>query len=99
MAIRMAVKTTFTLDEQTAREINLMAARLAKPKSQVIREAVREYNLKTDRLSESEKRRMLKLLVEYAKQPPEKTQAEVDCELRAIRESRRRGWSRPSDLR
>ena len=99
MAIIMAVKMTFSLDEETAREINVMAARLAKPKSQVIREAVREYNLKTDRLSESEKRRMLKLLEEYAKQPPEKTQAEVDRELRAIRESRRRGWSRPSDLR
>jgi len=90
---------TFTLDEATAREINSMAERLSKPKSEVIREAVHEYNLKTDRLSESERRRMLKLLEEYAKRPPEKTRADVDRELREIRQSRRRGWSRPSDLR
>lgn len=99
MAISMAVKMTFSLDEETVREINVMAARLAKPKSQVIREAVREYNLKTDRLSESEKRRMIKLLEEYAKQPQTRTQAEADRELRQIRRSRREGWGRPSDHR
>jgi metal-responsive CopG/Arc/MetJ family transcriptional regulator len=99
MAISMAVKMTFSLDETTVEALNRTAGRLAKPKSEVVREAIREYDAKSDRLSETEKRRMLKLLQEYSKQPAEKTRAEVDRELRAIRESRRRGWSRPSDLR
>ena len=90
---------TFTLDETTVKEINATAARLHKPKSEVIREAVHEYHLRSDRLSESERRRMLKLLNEYMKLPPTRTDAEVDRELRELRESRRRGWSRPSDTR
>ncbi len=99
MAIYMAVKMTFTLDEKTAREINSIAARLSKPKSQVIREAVHEFNLKTDRLTESERQRMVRALKEIMSRPPTRTQAEVDRELRDIRRSRRTGWSRPSDLR
>lgn len=95
----MALKMTFTLDDATVRKINAIASRTSKPKSEVIRDAVEEYNVKTDRLSEAERHRMVKLLEEYSKQPPEKTKAEVDRELREIRESRRRGWSRPSDLR
>lgn len=90
---------TFTLDDRTVQEINSMAARLSKPKSEIVREAVHELNAKTDRLSESERQRMVKLLKDYMKRPAEKTQAEVDRELREIRQSRRRGWSRPSDLR
>jgi metal-responsive CopG/Arc/MetJ family transcriptional regulator len=99
MAISMAVKMTFSLDETTVEALNRTAGRLAKPKSEVVREAIREYDAKSDRLSESEKRRMLKVLEELMKQPQTRTQAEADRELREIRRSRREGWGRPSDLR
>ena len=95
----MAVKMTVTLDETTVNLLNQTAIRLAKPKSAVVREAIRDYHAKSDRLTETERRRMLQVLEEYAKTPPTKTQADVDRELREIRASRRRGWSRPSDFK
>jgi len=95
----MAVKITATLDEASVAALNRIAARLRKPKSQVLREAIREYDAKSDRLSESERHRMLKLLGDYMKKPPTRTDAEVDRELREMRQSRRRGWTRPSDVR
>ena len=90
---------TFTLDDATVNELNLIAARLSKPKSEIIREAIHDYHLKSDRLSEAEKRRMLRVIDEIMKKPPTRSQAEVDRELREIRRSRRTGWARPSDLR
>ena len=92
----MAVKVTFTLDETTVKELSLSASRLSKPKSEIVREAIHEHHLRSDRLSESERRRMLKVLEEYM---PTRGQAEVDRELRELRASRRKGWRRPSDLR
>jgi len=99
MAIGMAVKMTFTLDDATVQRINGMAARLAKPKSEVVREAVRDYYEKGDRMSESERLRKLKVLADLMKRPQTRTQAEADRELREIRRSRREGWGRPSDRR
>jgi predicted DNA-binding protein len=91
------VKMTFTLDEATANRLNVAASRLKKPKSEVVREAIQDYYAKTDRLSETERLRMLRVLKEYMAKPPTRPQAEVDRELREIRASRRRGWRRPSD--
>jgi hypothetical protein len=95
----MAVKITLTLDESTVTLPNQTATRLAKPKSAVVCEAIRDYHAKSDRLTEMEYRRMLHVLEEYAKTPLTGTQADVDRELREIRASRRRGWSRPSDFK
>ncbi|HWZ34086.1 MAG TPA: ribbon-helix-helix protein, CopG family [Bryobacteraceae bacterium] len=94
-----AVKITVTLDETSVALLNEIASRLAKPKSQVLREAIREYHVKSDRLSETERRRMLGVVDQIMKMPPTRSQAEVDRELRELRESRRKGWRRPSDVR
>lgn len=99
MAIDMATKMTFSLDDATVARLERIAVRLAKPKSEVVREAIREYEIKSDRLSEAERRRMLGILEELMKKPPTRSQAEVDRELREIRESRRHGWRRPADRR
>jgi predicted DNA-binding protein len=95
----MAVKMTFTLDEETVNRLNLTARRLVKPKSQVVREAIREYEARSDRLSEAERVRAVRILKELMKQPQTRSQADADREQREIRESRRRGWGRPSDHR
>ena len=87
----MAVKMTFTLDEATVDRINRVAARLSKPKSEVVREAMREFETKSDRLSEEERTRMLRIIDQIAKRPPTRTQREVDREIAEIRRARRSG--------
>ena len=91
------VKVTFTLDETTVDKLNQTAARLAKPKSEVVREAIAEFHARRDRLSEAERLEKLRIIAEIKKRPPTRPQNEVDRELRELRESRRRGWSRSSD--
>jgi predicted transcriptional regulator len=91
------VKVTFTLDEATVNRLNETAQRLAKPKSEVVREAILDYHGKSDRLSEAERRKLLRLVEEIAAQPPTRSQREVTRELREIRASRRKAWPRPTD--
>lgn len=91
------VKVTFTLDDETVGRLRRLATRLGRPQSQVVRESIKEYEARSDKLSEEERRRMLAVLDRIMKEPPTRTRAEVDAELREIRRSRRRGWSRPGD--
>jgi hypothetical protein len=51
--------------------------------SAVVREAIRDYHAKSDRLTETERRRMLQVLEEYAKTPLTGTQADADREFAA----------------
>ncbi len=83
------VKLTFSVDEQTARTLRQTAERLKKPQSMIVREAVAEYAARTGRLTEAERRRMLKTIDEMMKRPPTRSQAEVERELREIRRTRR----------
>ena len=87
----MAVKVTFTLDDVTIRRLEVTASRLAKPKSEVVREAIREFHAKSDRLSEAERLRMLRVMDRILAEPPTRSQTEVDRELREIRRARRSG--------
>jgi predicted transcriptional regulator len=87
------VKVTFTLDEETVERLRRLATRLRRPQSQVVRESIREYEVRSDKLSEDERRRMLDVLDRITKAPPTRPQAEVDAELREIRAARRR-WAR-----
>ncbi len=87
-------KVTFTFDPATITRLNDAAQRLAKPKSEIVREAIQEYHQNIGRLSESEKQRMLQALDEFGKLPPTRTQAEVDAELKEIRRARRHGGRR-----
>ncbi|HEY7334871.1 MAG TPA: ribbon-helix-helix protein, CopG family [Bryobacteraceae bacterium] len=91
------VKVTFTLDEATVNKLNRTALNLAKPKSEVVREAINDYYVKSDRLSDEERERMLRVLDEMMARPPTRTQAEVDRELRQIRASRKR-WGRRTEV-
>jgi predicted transcriptional regulator len=88
------VKVTFTLDDQTIERLRRTAARLGKPQSHVVREAIREYETRSARLSDEERVRMLAIVDRMVLEPPTRTAAEVDAELGAMRASRRR-WGRP----
>jgi hypothetical protein len=84
-------KVTFTLDPATIARLNDAAQLLAKPKSEIVREAIHEYHQNIGRLSESERRRLLAIVDEIAKRPQTRTQAEMEAELKEIRRARRHG--------
>jgi Ribbon-helix-helix protein, copG family len=98
---RMAAsKVTFTLDEATVRRIDDAAAILAKPKSQVVREAVFQYYERIGRMSERERLEKLRLFDLLVPRIPIRSAGSVDRELKAIRQARqsggRRSLSRPT---
>ncbi len=88
------VKMTFTLDEPTAVRLNEASALLSKPKSEVVREAIRDYAERMGRLSEAERIRMLGVFDDVVTAIPERPQAEVEEELAAVRVARREGSGR-----
>ena len=90
------VKVTYSLDDATVRRIRRTAERLGKPQSHVVREAVAEYDARTDRLSESERVRMLEVLDRWRKEPVKSSRESAEAELREIRLSRLEGWERRS---
>ena len=85
---------TFTFDEQTAETLKRAAARLKKPQSAVVREAIHDYASRADRLSDEERKQMLKVLDRMIARAPKRTQAEVDVEIAEIRATRRSGGRR-----
>lgn len=85
------VKMTFSLDEATASRLDDTAASLRKPKSEIVREAIRDYADRAGRLSEAERLRLLGVFDDVVAAIPEGTADAVDSELEALRHSRRRG--------
>ena len=90
------VKMTFTLDDETVATLRQASERLAKPQSVIVREAIREYGARAGRLSEEERRRMLRSIDAVLTQPPTRPVAAVERELRDVRAARRRGGRRSS---
>jgi hypothetical protein len=88
------VKMTFTLDDTTADRLRRAAARLAKPQSQVVREAIQQYADRLGKLGEEEQRQLLEIFDRVVPVIPPRPAREVDQELRAIRAARRRGGRR-----
>lgn len=89
-------KVTFTLDAETVHRIEDAAERLAKPKSQIVRDAVADYHARIGRLSESERQRMLKIFDTLSPLIPIRPQQEVEDELKEIRRARRSGGRLPA---
>jgi ribbon-helix-helix CopG family protein len=88
------VKVTFTFDEETVKTLRRAAARLKKPQSVVVREAIQDYADRTDRLSEEERQHLLKVFDRVVPRIPVRRQAEVDAEVAAVRAARRTGGRR-----
>lgn len=85
------VKVTYTLDDDTVQRIRRVAARLGKPQSQVVREAVKDYEAHSDRLSDDERARMLAALDDLLPRIPPRQQTDVDAEVAEVRRARRHG--------
>lgn len=82
-------KVTYSFDEATVARVRRLAERLGKPQSLVVREAVAEYDARTDRLSEAERLRMLDVLDRLRGEPVTRSRESVAAEIREIRRSRR----------
>lgn len=94
-----ANKVTFTLDQATVTRLQEAAARLALPKSQVVREAILEYYERIGRLSERERLSLLRIFDEVVPRIPSRDAREVERELKAIRRARRSGGRRSAHPR
>ena len=86
------VKVTYTLDDETVQRIRRVATRLGKPQSFIVREAVREFETRSDRLSDEERTRLLAAFDELMPKIPKRSRADIDAELAEIRRARRSGW-------
>lgn len=89
-----ATKVTFTLDQPTVARLAEAAARLAMPKSQVVREAILEYYDRIGRLSERERLSLLRTFDDVVPRIPAREAGEVERELKALRRARRSGGRR-----
>lgn len=85
------IKMTFSLDEVTANRLNLTAERLKLAKSQVVREAILDYAARAGRLSDRERRRMLRAFDDHVGKIPDRSVKEVAQELQEIRRARQAG--------
>jgi hypothetical protein len=85
------VKMTFTFDEDTVQTLRQTAARLKKPQSVVVREAIQDYAARSGRLSDEERRHILKVFDRVVSRIPAGSQTEADAEIAEIRASRRTG--------
>jgi predicted transcriptional regulator len=86
------VKVTYTLDDETVQRIRRVSSRLGKSHSLVVREAVKDYEARSDRLSDEERARLLAAFDELMPKIPRRSRAEIDAELAEIRRARRSGW-------
>jgi Arc/MetJ-type ribon-helix-helix transcriptional regulator len=84
-------RVTFSLDEATVARIRQTAARLRKPQSHVVRDAIEEYAARADRLNERERLHALAVLERLRSAKPTRRAADVDRELAAVRAARRAG--------
>ena len=82
------VKVTFSLSPKTVELLSEAAIRLARPKSEIVRDAIQEFHAVIDRLSSAERVRMLAVLDEFAATPPTRSDGDVERELEEIREVR-----------
>jgi hypothetical protein len=89
-----ATKVTFTLDDDTIARLRVTAERLAVPKSQVVREAIRDFAERGGRLSERERRRMLETFDRLVPAIPMRPLRDVERELAELRRARRVGGRR-----
>jgi predicted transcriptional regulator len=87
-------RATFSLDDATIAEIRRTAARLRKPQSHVVRDAVADYALRADRLSERERLQLVGVLEGLRAVRTTKSAAKVDAELKRLRSDRKTGGRR-----
>jgi hypothetical protein len=93
------VKMTFTLDDPTVAALRRSAARLSKPRSEIVRLAIRDYADRVGKLAEPERLKLLRVLDEMLPRIPMRPAAAVDREIETLRQARRAGGRRSASRR
>jgi len=84
-------KVTFTLDDVTLSRLSDAAERLAKPKSEVVREAIQNYHERIGYLSNAERLRLLAAFDQLLPKIPKRPKSDTQAELKELRRARRHG--------
>lgn len=84
-------KVTFTLDTDTVSKLAEVAARLSKPKIQVVREAIVAYHARLGQLGDADRHLLLDAFDRLVPAIPRRPAREVEAELEEIRRARRAG--------
>jgi predicted transcriptional regulator len=87
-------RVTFSLNDATVAQIRQTAARLRRPQSHIVRDAVADYAARADCLSERERLHAMGVLERLRVARPTRRAADVDAELRSLRAARRAGGRR-----
>lgn len=82
------VKVTFTLDDATIARLERTAARLGWPKSQVVREAVLEFESRANTIGSSERARLVAAVDRIARRPATRGAEDLEKELASVRTAR-----------
>ena len=91
-----SVRSTFSLDAETAAAIQRLAAMWRISRSAVVRRAVQELDARRDLLTEKERHRLLGVLDRWVATDATRPRSEALAEVREVREARRlAGRSRP----
>jgi metal-responsive CopG/Arc/MetJ family transcriptional regulator len=88
------IKRTFVLDDESSAQLDRTADRLGMARSQVVREAVRLYAERADRLTDDERTRALAAFDEAMARLPERPRDEVRAEIDELVRGRRGGGRR-----
>lgn len=83
------IKVTFTLDDETVARLRRTAARLARPQSQIVREAIREYDARSEKLGDDERRRLLDAFDRLVPAIRARRAQDVRAEIEEVRAARR----------
>ncbi len=86
-------KVTYSLDEATVDAVNRLSRQADRPKSAVVREAVRFYGEEIRRREAADRSQRLRRFDELMARIPQRSAREVDAELKEIRRERRH-WDR-----
>ena len=89
--LAVVAKLTFSLDEETARQIRRLAATTRKSQSTIVREAIAHYeaNPPEQHTSSEERARLLRVIDEIISRPSDKNPEVTRRELEELREARR----------
>jgi predicted transcriptional regulator len=88
-----SVKVTFTLDEETIGRLALLSKETRQPKSAVVRDAIERRFAERGRMSAERQAYLLSLIEKWKKEPPLRTESQIEAEVRGIRRARRAGGS------
>ncbi len=87
-------KVTFTLDSAAVARLGEAAERLARPKSEIVREAILEFYDRIGMLSERERSNMLRAFDELVPKIPVRPASAVRREIADVRRARKGGGRR-----